>query len=143
MADAWNSWPKTGALLLAGDLENTFELALSYASTLLCASHLSSKALWEAKTHPDFKAVLVEDSKSTTPVIKVDQLRDLINWSSGRPQIAFQKVAIIYPAEAMNVQAANALLKTLEEPQEDTLIILVCEQAAFLAATLRSRCFKI
>jgi hypothetical protein len=143
MADVWDTWPKTGALLLLGHLENTFALAMSYAGTLLCASHLRSKALWEANTHPDFKALLIEDTKSTSPVIKVDQLRDLIAWSTGRPQIAAQKVVVIYPAEAMNVQASNALLKTLEEPQEDTLIILVCEQAAFLAATLRSRCFKV
>jgi hypothetical protein len=143
MAKVWNTWPKTGALLLQGHLGNTFALALSYANALLCASDTRSKHLWEAKTHPDFKTVLVEDAKSTHPFIKVDQLRDLITWSIGRPQIASQKVAIIYPAESMNVQAANALLKTLEEPQEDTLIILVCEQAAFLAGALRSRCFKV
>ncbi len=143
MVEAWDTWPKTGALLLSGELENTFALACSYASALLCASNVHAKALWEAKTHPDFKAVLAEDNKSTRPVIKIDQLRDLITWSTGRPQIGLQKVAIIYPAEAMNVQAANALLKTLEEPTEDTLIILVCEQAAFLAETLRSRCFKV
>lgn len=143
MIEVWDTWPKRGALLLSGDLENTFALASLYASRLLCASNTRSKALWEANTHPDFKAVLVEDKKSTTPVIKIDQLRDLITWSTGRPQIGMQKVAIIYPAEAMNVQAANALLKTLEEPIEDTLIILVSEHSAFLAETLRSRCFKV
>src|SRR5437016_2685855 len=100
MADEWGTWPKAGALLLSGHLEDTFALALSYASALLSTSHIRSKALWEAKTHPDFKAVLVEDSKSTRPVIKIDQLRELITWSTGRPQIALQKVAIIYPAEA-------------------------------------------
>lgn len=50
------------------------------------------------------------------------------------------RVATIYPAEAMNTNASNALLKTLEEPGENTLLMLVTSQSSQLTATIRSRC---
>lgn len=133
-----DKWPRSGALMLVGNLSHTYELAYRYAVQLL---HSNNKrdALLDAGTHPDFKCIIVEQGQ----VIKVDQLRDLITFSYGKPQIASQKVAIIYPAQAMNLQAANALLKTLEEPAEDMLIILVSDQPTLLPATVRSRCFTV
>lgn len=50
---------------------------------------------------------------------------------------------ILNPAEAMNLSAANALLKTLEEPGQDTLMILVCHQLGQLMPTILSRCQRI
>ena len=50
------------------------------------------------------------------------------------------KVALIIPAEAMNISASNALLKSLEEPQGKTLLILLSYRPSLVSATIRSRC---
>ena len=134
-----DKWPRTGALMLVGNLSNTYALACQYARQLLSGHHARNTLLLDAGTHPDLKCIVVEQGH----FIKVDQLRDLIAFSNGTPQIASQKVAIVYPAQAMNIQAANALLKTLEEPGDDMLIVLVTDKPALLPATIRSRCFTV
>lgn len=136
-----DKWPRQGALMLIGHLRDTYALALQYAKQLLNKHPGRDAVLLETDAHPDFKCVVPEPIEKG--IIKIDQLRDLVMWSVGRPQIAAQKVAIICPAHAMNIQAANALLKTLEEPSEDTLIILVSDQPTLLPATVNSRCFKV
>jgi len=60
-----------------------------------------------------------------------------------RPQIAARQVAVLYPAERMNVAASNALLKTLEEPSGDTHLLLVADRVGRLSATVRSRCQRL
>ena len=62
----------------------------------------------------------------------VDQVRGLISSLNLTNTISRRKAALIYPAEAMNTNAANALLKTLEEPPGETVIILVCSDTARL-----------
>ncbi|MDT8397940.1 MAG: DNA polymerase III subunit delta' [Pseudomonadales bacterium] len=92
--------------------------------------------LFLAGTHPDLKLLQPEDSKS----IRIEQIRDTIDFVGKRSQQGGHKVVIVEPAEAMNKNAANALLKVLEEPAADTLLILISHQAAQLLPTLRSRC---
>lgn len=127
--------------MLIGQLSDTYELAYQYVKQLFQRSSERDSILLAGNAHPDFKCIMPESAQND--VIKIDQVRELIIWSVGRPQIASQKVAIIYPANAMNIQAANALLKTLEEPNDDLLIILVSDQPLLLPATIRSRCFSV
>ena len=75
--------------------------------------------------------------------IRVDQIRALIANTYTRPQISPNKVAILSPAEVLNTNAANSLLKLLEEPPADSFLILVTETPGRIQATLRSRCSKI
>lgn len=72
--------------------------------------------------------------------ISIDQLREMQRTLSLRPYEAPRKVCLIEPAERMSVNAANSLLKTLEEPPGDALIILLTENAGMLLPTIRSRC---
>jgi DNA polymerase-3 subunit delta' len=81
----------------------------------------------------------LEDSKQ----IKIEQIRDVIDWAMQTAQQGGNKICIIDPADALNIQSANALLKSLEEPPPNTTIVLVTDQPAKLLATLRSRCQKI
>ncbi|MFO1348360.1 MAG: DNA polymerase III subunit delta' [Pseudomonadales bacterium] len=80
--------------------------------------------------------------KATAPSkqIKIDCIRDLIHFSTQSAHQGGKRVALIEPAEWLNHNAANALLKTLEEPGADTHIILVSHQPSRLLPTLRSRC---
>jgi len=95
--------------------------------------------LLRAGSHPDLRIVRPEESK----LIVVGQIRDLIDWASKTAQQGGAKVAILYPAEKMNVQSANALLKCLEEPGARSFFILVTDQPGRLLPTIRSRCQKI
>lgn len=72
--------------------------------------------------------------------ISIDQLRAMQRELSLRPYEAPRKTCIIEPAERMSINAANSLLKTLEEPPGDALIILLTENAGMLLPTIRSRC---
>lgn len=69
---------------------------------------------------------------------------EIIHWlkteMSYKPVIAQKKIIIIVDADKMRHDAANALLKTLEEPQQDTLFILTCERITSILPTIRSRC---
>lgn len=96
--------------------------------------------LIEAETHPDFLKISPADGKS---VISVDQVRALIEELELTPQCSTRKIAVIDPAECMNMNAANGLLKTLEEPGSSIIILLVCTTPGFLPATIRSRCQSI
>ncbi len=140
----WQTYPKSGAILWIGETGLTKNLlrneALDYARHLLTEQCERSGPLLDAKVHPDFKLIEPEEDKQS---IKVDWIRELTEWAQSKPQIASRKVAIIYPADAMNLQAANAFLKTLEEPAPNTLFILVTERANVLPATIRSRCHLI
>ena len=107
------------------------------ASVLQPCGECSSCRLFEAGNHPDFK--MIEPDKEGGQ-IKVDQIRALIESIGLTSQYNGYRVIIISPAEAMNISAANSLLKTLEEPPQKTLLILVARQISRLPATIRSRC---
>jgi len=80
-----------------------------------------------------------KESKDST-VIRIDQIRLLIEAAQTRPQIGACTVMLLSPADTMNVNAANSLLKLLEEPPQDSYLILVADRPARLPATIRSRC---
>lgn len=75
--------------------------------------------------------------------IKVDQIRALDGFLNLKSHRGGSRVALIHPAEAMNPNAANALLKGLEEPPGRAMFILVSHRPARLLATLRSRCVAV
>ena len=93
--------------------------------------------LVQAGTHPDH--LLLQPHEPEAP-IKVDAVRKVVAFLGQKAQFSGWRVVLIDPAERMNVQAANALLKTLEEPGEQVLLLLVSERPGELLATLRSRC---
>ena len=76
-------------------------------------------------------------------VITVDQIRTLIDNFNLSNHSAETKVALIEPADAMNINAANALLKLLEEPSADSVLILICKDVSRLPMTIRSRCIAL
>jgi DNA polymerase-3 subunit delta' len=90
--------------------------------------------------HPDVTRLSPEGESSQ---ILIQAVRDLAADLSLTAHGRGYKVAIVSPAEAMNVFAANALLKTLEEPPARTLVLLVTSQPSRLLPTLRSRCSKL
>ena len=94
-------------------------------------------SLLKAGSHPDLQYVTLLEDKHQ---ISVEQIRDLSQTIALTPQVSDIKVAIIEPAEQMTVAAANALLKTLEEPAGHTHIMLLSHNAGRLVQTIRSRC---
>lgn len=144
------------ALLLSGP-ENTgkAEFAHTLATLLLCRNapedavkacgQCHSCRLIAANTHPDLMQVgleTAEDDKQAKE-IKVDQIRGLCRRLAQTSQFGGYKIAVIQPADRMNRNAANSLLKTLEEPPEGTLLLLVSGQPSLLPATIRSRCQRV
>lgn len=90
--------------------------------------------------HPDLiRIVPTEDSKQ----LRIEQVRELAQELSLTSHQGGYKVGILSPADSMNRFAANALLKTLEEPTPRTLLILVASQPSRLPATILSRCQKL
>ena len=83
--------------------------------------------------------------KRTQPssVISIDQVRLLIRRFATRPYLAATKIALIAPADCLNINAANALLKLLEEPPGQSLLLLVSAEPVRLPATIRSRCLRV
>lgn len=100
-------------------------LALEFAKIILNATNLSN--------HPDF--VILDQVGE----ISVEVALNFISKLSFHPFIASKKVAIINNADNLNVNSSNALLKTLEEPSENTIIILIASNAKLLP-TIISRC---
>lgn len=100
-----------------------------------------------AGQHPDLRVVepVEIDDDEIKPVewIGVDKIRGLIRWSEITSHRGGAKVALITPAERMNEAAANALLKTLEEPPAATYFLLVSHLPGRLPATIVSRCQRI
>lgn len=76
-------------------------------------------------------------------MVAIDQVRDLGTDLSLTSQLGGGKVAIITPADAMNAASANALLKTLEEPPQQTYLLLISDRPGRLPATIRSRCQQL
>ncbi|MEO5560328.1 MAG: DNA polymerase III subunit delta' [Dokdonella sp.] len=98
-----------------------------------------------AGSHPDLVRITFElrdDGKPRTE-ITVDQMRRLSQRLALSSQFGGLQVALIDPADRMNVSAANALLKTLEEPASSTIIVLIADDSSRLPATIRSRCQRV
>ena len=147
---AWRAKRLPHALLLTGpDGLGKGHLAAWLMAAVLCersASELqacgecTSCKLIAAGSHPDTTWICPEEDKQQ---ISVDQVRaacERLNKTSYRQGF---KVAVVEPAHQMTNSAANGLLKTLEEPSADTLIVLTTSQPSGLPATVRSRCQRI
>jgi DNA polymerase-3 subunit delta' len=96
--------------------------------------------LFAHSAHPDFMLLQPE---GTSRVIKIEQVRDLIHTLSLKPVQSDRRVAVIQEADALTEEAANALLKTLEEPPSYAFLILTTSRLRSLPATLRSRCQEV
>lgn len=93
----------------------------------------------ENRTHPDF--ILIEpDQELANPQIKIEQVRELEEQIVYRPLLGRRKICVIDDADRLTQGAANALLKTLEEPTAHSLFLLISSRPAALPATVRSRC---
>jgi DNA polymerase-3 subunit delta' len=115
-------------------------MAIALARVLFCAhgtgcGECPACRKLDHRNHPDLH-VLEADGNS----IKIEQVRALQRDLSLRPLEASRKVCLIEAADTMTVAAANALLKTLEEPRGDTVLLLLSCQPQRLLETIRSRC---
>jgi DNA polymerase-3 subunit delta' len=116
--------------------------------------------LCRAGTHPDLKLLLPETLRvslgwaeaGTDPeggkrkpsrTLKIDEVRAAIDWIVKTTSRGRAKVLVLHPAEALNAAAANALLKTLEEPAAGVRLLLSCSDPEHLLPTVRSRCQRI
>lgn len=136
------------ALLFAGPPgvgKLRFAKALAYG--LLCDKPEMGAACGECKqcrlnetSHPDLKIIEPEEGGKQ---IKVDQVRVVVNFIAQTSHAGGFKICILSPAEAMNNNAANAVLKSLEEPTDKSLLILVSDSPGTLMPTIRSRCQQI
>ena len=139
------------------------EFARSLAASVLCETPREGLACGQCPSchwysqgnHPDFREIVPEAAaeddegegeaeakadKVKSVVIKVDQIRAIADFVALTTHRAGFRVLLIHPADAFQPNAANALLKTLEEPPPNTLIVLVTAYLARLLPTIRSRC---
>ncbi|WP_460121936.1 DNA polymerase III subunit delta' [Pseudomonas sp. S2_C03] len=122
-------------------------LAERLMAQLLCQQPTAQNACGECKSclllkagsHPDNYILEPEEADKA---IKVDQVRDLVSFVVQTSQLGGRKVVLIEPVESMNINAANALLKSLEEPSGDTVLLLVSHQSSRLLPTIKSRCVQ-
>lgn len=106
------------------------------------ATESAAASLIAAGSHPDFRRLVrTEDDKGKLrAVIRVDEVRALQPLFRQTPSIADWRVVIVDSADEMNPQSANALLKNLEEPPQQTLFFLISHMPGRLLPTIRSRC---
>jgi DNA polymerase III subunit delta' len=151
------------ALLLKGAQGiGKFDLALNFAQAMLCekpksdgsaCQECNSCRWFEQDSHPDFRliqpdALSTEEGdekpggKKPSREISVDQIRDLSSFINLSAHCGGYRVVLIHPTEAMNNNAANSLLKTLEEPTDKLLFLLVTHKPQQLLPTILSRCLS-
>ncbi|MCL4124032.1 UNVERIFIED_CONTAM: hypothetical protein GTU68_066244 [Idotea baltica] len=106
-------------------------------SHLAVCGECQSCHLIAADNHPDF--FYLEPETLDIP-IKIDQIRALINFVEKTPQLGKKKIVLISPTESLNLNAANALLKSLEDPPGNTFFFLLSHQLNRVLATIKSRC---
>ena len=160
-----SQWQQVTQLITAGRLPHALflhgnqglgkaDFAFSLANGLLCkqpaddkqaCGHCQACQLLAAKTHPDLHYLrprAAENSTSKKPAlsIRIDDVRTLCEKLNQTSQYSGYRVAIIEQADQLTLSAANSLLKTLEEPGRDVLIILTSARSHRLPVTIRSRC---
>lgn len=145
------------------------QFALAAAASLLCqapdcglACGQCQSCQWiEKGNHPDIRRIRPDSmaiaealpdsssvadanrSKNPSRDIRIEQLRELQNWFNTATHKGGWRVAVVYPASALNVVSSNALLKVLEEPPAHTVFILVADAPDRLLPTLVSRCRRL
>jgi DNA polymerase-3 subunit delta' len=155
------------ALLLSGPRGvGKGDFAIGLAQALLCGQPsvdgygcgaCQACRLYLAGNHPDFRLLQESASDDDAGVeegtkgrgsgaprwIRVEQVRNLNELLVLRPHLSRRRVVLINPADRLHASAANALLKTLEEPPSDTHFILVTDSLRRLPATVLSRCVRL
>ena len=143
------------AILLSGPVGiGKSQFATVLATALLCSQssveqpycgQCQSCKLLQAGTHPDYYRLELEGrgTDKQAKEIKIDQVRKLCHSLVQTSQLSGRKLAVIEPADCMNRNAANSLLKTLEEPSPNTLLLLLTASPSALLPTIRSRCQQI
>lgn len=162
-----------GSVLFAGDRESGVNyVACASAKLFLCSSpqnghpcgHCKSCSMFDAGTHPDFIAVIgstkdeadngldmqrdpkilfTNEESAVRKSVRIDSMRKLSSWSIESAGAGNKKVAVIADAHTMPEGAANAILKTFEEPPQNTLIIMTARSLESLLPTILSRAYKI
>jgi len=152
-------WQQFGQLKLQGRLPHAMiltgpegigklSLAKQLASSVLCTNtqysescgHCHSCQLFSAENHPDHSTIMPEEAGKQ---IKIDQIRQLKAKQELTAAVSNWKTVIISPADSMNISSNNSLLKLLEEPQKNTLLLLLSSKPEKLPITILSRCQKI
>ncbi|HPQ95111.1 MAG: DNA polymerase III subunit delta' [Thiothrix sp.] len=138
------------ALLFAGVSGCGHEtLPRRFAASLLClepqaegeaCGHCRSCQVLAANAHPDFMQVTLAEDRQAISVEQVRELRGFLALSRSYSPV---RVVVMPGADTMNVNAANSLLKTLEEPVDQTHILLQSTHASRLLPTIRSRCQQL
>ena len=147
------------ALLLAGPRGvGKGALAQAWAQALLCEAPQPDGAAcgscaachwFETGGHPDFRLVTLQEKAGKegetrlATAIEVDQAREAVDFVQLSTYRAGFRVVLVDPADSLNLAAANALLKVLEEPPLNTVFVLVSDQPRRLLPTIRSRCTRL
>ena len=152
--------PVHASLVIAPEDTGGEQLVQAMAASILCETptverhacgHCASCQLIAAFAHPDFRVLRpsildmshpIEEMRPEKPSkeITIDDVRDLDNMVNQTSHRGGQRVVVVYPAHKLNRNAANALLKTLEEPPANTLFILLAHDTHQLLPTIVSRC---
>ena len=138
------------ALLISGKAGvGKRRLAMRFAQSLLCEQHdeqmpgcgrCSGCQLFQAHTHPDF--IRIEPKEPGKP-ITIDAIRELSDLLALTAQYGGYRIVLLMPAHRLNAAAANGLLKTLEEPVDQTVLLLLTDSPSSLPATILSRCQQL
>ena len=152
--DTWQNWQHylaqskvPHALLLHGRCGcGVSDFALRLCCSLLCNSDNNSKPclkcegcrLFLTGNHPDYLMIEAEQDQ-----IKIEQIRYAINFLQLSRHYPNHKIVLIKEVDNLNYAAANSLLKTLEEPPAESIILMTCRQPSTLTPTIRSRCHRI
>lgn len=161
----WHNNPnKSHAYLIMAQEHTGGEILLQQlANSVLCENPSTSKIacgqctgcqLLAAHSHPDFRIIRpsildinhpIEELRPEKPSkeIRIAQVRELTNMVNQTSHRGGMRVILIYPANKLNTNAANALLKTLEEPNAHTLFFLLANDIKQLLPTIVSRCLRI
>ena len=145
LQSAWRQGRNPQALLFVGALDRSMsDFTQQVTQLVLCTNKenrpcqtCSDCRMAAVAEHPDVE--IIKPEKSNGPV-KIDQIRELQSRSYLTPQRAAQRLIIIESADRMNVAAANALLKILEEPAAHTVFLLLAQQLSTVLPTILSRC---
>lgn len=119
------------------------EIAKEFAKQILCLTkkencNCKSCICFETQNHPDIQ-IINEDSET----IKINTIRDMIQTVYQKPILSSKKIYIINDCDKMTKEAQNSLLKTLEEPPEYIIMILIASNSDMILNTIKSRCTKI
>ncbi len=166
---AWKAWAQVrerlshAILIQSAEGLGEFEFAQACAQSLLCENPRADRQAcgschacnWFSQgNHPDFRLIVpesmapesreegAEPGKKKSEQIRIEQARELAEFLAVGTHRGGLRVILVYPAETMNANTQNALLKNLEEPPPATVFLLVATQAERLLATVRSRCLK-